>query len=268
LSKIFKKENPPENTRDYLLNDFTADVDTPKEIRDTLFSQEKFGSGAPDEFIAGGFDFAYEGGLRKEEILSKSLDEAEELLRNARAEVAAIEAKAEADGFEKGRKSGYETGLREIEPLVNTFRELIRELTEVRGKFYENSEEEMIHLVISVARTILGIEIQENPVLLRTVIRKAVLTLKARENINIRVNPEDMAEAEEFKPELRKDIQSSDNVTFRADPLITRGGCMVETNIGSIDARIETQLEAIRESFIKTMQESRAKEEGEANADA
>ncbi len=268
MSKIFKKENPPENSRDYVLNDFTSDADSPKEIRDVLFKPEKFGSGATDEFIAGGFDFAYEGGLRKEEILSKSLDEAEELLRNARAEVSTIEAKAEADGFEKGRKSGYEAGLSETEPLINTFRELIKELKEVRRTFYEKSEEEMIHLVISVARTVLGIEIQENPTLVRTVIRKAVLTLKARENVNIRVNPEDMAEAEEFKPDLRKDIQSSENVSFQADPLITRGGCMVETNIGSIDARIETQLEAIRESFIKTMQESPAKEEGEANADA
>ena len=44
-------------------------------------------------------------------------------------------------------------------------------------------------------------------------------------------------------------IENIDNVTLEAAENIQNGGCIIETDLGEIDARIEKQLQAVEESF-------------------
>ena len=39
------------------------------------------------------------------------------------------------------------------------------------------------------------------------------------------------------------------NISFEADETILTGGCLIETNSGDIDARIDKQIEAVDEAF-------------------
>lgn len=258
MSKIYKKGVG--EIREYTLRDivqFETEVERRKKAE---FTPDREKSQA--EFIPGGFDFDYEGGLRRDEILKRTTDEVEEMKRVAREEAVGIRQTAEKQGYDEGFAKGEKEGLEKAAPVMEAFKDLVNELTEVRKKFYENAEGEMINLVIGVARTVIGEDMERNPALVRNVIRAAVQKLKSHEEISIKVNPEDLAEAERYRPELAKSVEDIEKVTFRADPLITRGGCVVESNIGSIDARLETQLEAIRESFLRALDEEKA-ENGE-----
>ncbi len=262
MSRIFRKDNLPGVIKDYSLESFADDpslVDEEKE----KFIPDSYGSEGSAEFIPGGFDFDYKRGLRRDEIISQSLDESKKIIEKAKEEASQIIAKSEAEGFEIGRQKGYEAGLKEADPLISVFTGLIKELKNIRHEFHENSEEEVLNLVLSVARTVIGLEVERDPSLIQNVIREAVKQLETRENMKILVNPEDLAEAEEFKPQLGKDLERQVDMTIEPDSNITRGGCMVETNIGSIDARLETQLESIREKFVQTMNESKAREKSE-----
>lgn len=255
LSKIYRKEKLPEGIKAYILEDFSKT--TPG------FEPKKKYEFVPDydvsneiEFIPGGFDFDYEGGLSRSEILDKSKGEAERILNKANEQASEIQKEAETKGFEQGKKEGFEAGTKGAGLLIDSFTKLVEEISRVRKDFYKNCEEEMIHLAVNVAKTVIGTEINSDPKLVQSVIKKAVLQLQNREEMTIAVNPDDLAEAEKFRSKLSLLIKDIDKVTFKSDHLIARGGCVVETNIGSIDARIETQLESIQETFLHTMNEA------------
>jgi len=56
----------------------------------------------------------------------------------------------------------------------------------------------------------------------------------------------------EFLPHVEK----LENVHFEADAAITTGGCVVETNFGTVDARIESQLDQIDAAFADELEKS------------
>ncbi|MBI4665473.1 MAG: hypothetical protein HY751_03585 [Nitrospinae bacterium] len=256
MSRIYKGE-AAKQARNFQLADFTKASEVEAFRKTAEFVPDKEAPTGPPEFIPGGFDFDYKGGLRRDEILRRSMDEAEEIVSAARAQAGVIRDQARNEGYTQGHKDGYTAGLKAADPVMTTFQSLVKELMTARDVFYGQAEEEMAHLVINVAAAALGNEIEKNPALIRNVIRSAVRKLQAREDMIIHINPQDMAEAEKFRPELGKEVEDIDKVTFKGDPLITRGGCMLETNIGSIDARVETQLESMRESLLRAIEESK-----------
>ncbi len=258
MSKIYRKGENESSIHEFEFSKFTSATPEPQEDKQSRFVPQSYGSSG-GEFILGGFNFDYKGGLRRDEILNRSLDEANRIVEEAHNEAGAIREQAKKEGFDKGHEEGYKSGLAEAKPIIETFNALIEELTTVRKEFYVQAEREMIDLVLSVAHTVMGLEVERNPALVQNVILKAVEQIRVREKISIRINQEDMAQAEKTLPEISKIVGDTEKVSFRSDPYITRGGCMVETNIGMIDARLESQLEAIRKTFKRSIEEDEAK---------
>jgi flagellar biosynthesis/type III secretory pathway protein FliH len=65
----------------------------------------------------------------------------------------------------------------------------------------------------------------------------------------LRINPDDLSFVEEWRPELFEKFKTLKSIVVNPDSTIQRGGCLLETPCGDIDARIETQLEIIGESL-------------------
>ncbi|VAX20171.1 hypothetical protein MNBD_NITROSPINAE02-1235 [hydrothermal vent metagenome] len=268
MYKIIRKGSSITTIDEFKLAELAGDAIKTKKEQDSSFKASYVSEGNQN-FIPGGFDFDYEGGLSKDEILNHSMKQAEEIIQKAKEDAETIRSEAKKEGYAEGKKLGYEDGKNETLPVMETFTKLLDELKSVRQGFYEGAEEEMIDLVINVAKTVIGEAVKDDPSLVRHAIRKAVGQLQNKEEMNIIVNSKDLAETEKFRPELAKMVESIDKITFRGDPNFARGGCMVETNIGSIDARVVTQLEAIRESFVNAIEEKKAKERaGETSAES
>ena len=258
MSRIYKKggKETSGEIHEYTLKDIMRPLEEGKEAGKKEFVPDARSSGAV-EFIPGGFDFDYEGGLRRGEILNRSIDEAREIVQKAENEADGIRGGARKEGYEQGYKEGYDDGMKKTLPVMDSVTSIAAELKRVRDEFYQNIEREMINLVVDISRSVIGKDIERDPSLVKSVIDKAIQQLKSREELSIKVNPEDLEEAERYRPELSREVEDIEKVEFRGDPHIARGGCMVESNIGSIDARLDTQLEAIRESLLNTLKETR-----------
>ena len=63
------------------------------------------------------------------------------------------------------------------------------------------------------------------------------------------MSPSDLQFIKETRSQLSSMIENIDHVTFEAAENIQSGGCIIETDLGEIDARIEKQLQAVEESF-------------------
>lgn len=257
MSRVYSAKESAGATREFKFADLAAPEIPETGKSGSTFVPDREAPGERAEFIAGGFDFDYKGGMRRDEILRRTLDEAEEIRAKAVAEAGAIRESSRQQGYKEGYATGYADGLKRATPVIDSFASLVRELTEAREKFYSNSESEMVELVINVAHVALGDQIEKNPSLIRHVIKNAVRKLQAREEMTIRVNPLDIEEAEKVRAEIIKEVEDIEKVSFKGDPLVSRGGCMLDTNMGSIDARVETQLEAMRESLLTAVEESK-----------
>jgi len=197
------------------------------------------------EFVMGGFDFKYEGGYRRDEIMQKTTDEVEAILADARNRVKEIEKEAEERGYQAGHEKGSEEGAKEVTSLMSTLKKTVESLKETRREFFAKSEKEMVDLVTLISSEIIQGEIKQNPEIIAGVIRKAVSGIHSKQAIKINVNPADLEIAMSLAEELIKKTEAIMDVKFEADEKIPRGGCIVETNIGTLDATVENMLMAL-----------------------
>ncbi len=202
-----------------------------------------------DEFILGGFDFEYGGGYRRDEILKKTTDEADAIMRDAEARVQAIEQEASLRGFEAGLQKGREESIVAATALMGALKEGVELLSGARNDFYGKAEKEMIDLTTLIASEIVCRELQQDKSVISGVIRKAVQGLHTKQAISIRLNPADMEMAATMKEDLLRETEVIENVELKSDPAVIPGGCIMETNIGVLDATVENRLMNIRESL-------------------
>ncbi len=75
------------------------------------------------------------------------------------------------------------------------------------------------------------------------------MRVKDRDRIDIRVNFADLDMTTAHKDELIRMMESLKKVNIYEDSRVDRGGCIIDTDVGAIDARISTQLDAVEESI-------------------
>ena len=162
--------------------------------------------------------------------------------------ISKIEREAYEKGFSQGQKDGFALGKKRLEETAKRLEALIENLSELKSRLYRESEEEILRLSIEIARKIVQRELSlDGEAVLRT-IRKAVDFLNERTSIKVLVNPADMEKVKETLPELRTG-KKIENIELIEDPSVARGGCILQTGFGTINATIEDQLAAIAEEL-------------------
>jgi type III secretion protein L len=176
-------------------------------------------------------------------IKDRAQAEAKEILNQAENEAARIKEEAAAIGLEEGRNQGA-AELAEIVATVSQRLSLIEAQVEPQLK----------DLAIKIARKILGRELEFHPEGVVDIVKQA-LSEKARQRreIYLRVNPEDLQHIRESKADLLEVLSRAKEIGIREDPDVEKGGVVIETDAGTIDAQLETQL-AVFEQVLKKVQ--------------
>ena len=71
----------------------------------------------------------------------------------------------------------------------------------------------------------------------------------APHDVLLRIHPDDLKALERGRPRLLQRCAHAEVVHLRADPSVSRGSCIVETELGTVDARLPLQLEAIERAL-------------------
>lgn len=177
--------------------------------------------------------------------------EAERYIEEAKGKAKEMEDEAYKKGFSDGKKEGIEIGRKEaserIEPVLDSFKKGVEELSIYRREIYERSEGEVLELVLSVAKRVIHKEISLSRDVILSVIRAAMKSVLSQDKITLRVNPGDLEIAMASKPDLKGLVDDINNISIKGDESISRGGCIIETDHRTIDARIEQQIKEIEE---------------------
>jgi len=151
--------------------------------------------------------------------------------------------KAFDEGYAKGKADGLEEGGRRVEPALEGFIESARELGLFREKLLKNSEKDLVDLIIAAARKIVHKEISTDRDVIAAVIKSALKNLTDRKDVIIYVNPEDHRFIAENKKRFFGDVDDLKEISFLEDETIERGGCLIESKYGEVDARIKKQFD-------------------------
>lgn len=80
-------------------------------------------------------------------------------------------------------------------------------------------------------------------------VRTAMVRLRDRERVVVRLSPHDLALLEGYR-DLEHETEQKSRLDWVADERIALGGCLLETSGGTLDARIETQIQSLREVLL------------------
>ena len=167
------------------------------------------------------------------------------VLKQAKEKALHIEQEAYEKGFAQGGKDGMELGQKRIEMIVQKMGNVLQQIEDQRESLYRTYEREMLQLVLSISKKILHHECQVNEEVITATLREVSKHIVDQRKIVIRLNPADAQFLQSHPDKAIPVKKGRQGVELLKDPSITRGGCVVETAFGGIDATMETQFDQI-----------------------
>lgn len=157
----------------------------------------------------------------------------------------AIEKKAYEDGFKAGEKAGFELGSQKADVHFSSLAGIVKELETFKQSIYGPCMEEMKELVLAIARKVIHRELELKDDAVLGCLERALQSVVAGGDITIRVNPRDLELMRSHKPEIFKSGEGLRTVAIEADEKVGKGGCVIDTRHGEIDATIESVIDEI-----------------------
>ena len=156
-----------------------------------------------------------------------------------------------AETRRRAREEGLAEGLAEARALVAPALEAVAEAErQIRAReedFLRAAERSAVELGLAIAEKIVGAAVSARPETVLDVVGGALLRTATRHRLVIEVNPEDLELVSESAEGLAARLGGVQRLDVVAERRIERGGCIVRTEEGEIDARIGSQLERLGE---------------------
>jgi flagellar biosynthesis/type III secretory pathway protein FliH len=153
---------------------------------------------------------------------------------------------AHQQGFDEGLAKGRKEGHQQIQPAIDLLQDWNRMVRAEKEELARRYEGEVLELGFLIARKILGEELVMRPQAVVGVVRQALRKILNADSVTLRVHPDDLKLLEDARERLSAEASSGIPIEFKADSAITRGGCLIETESGLLDARLDSQLERLR----------------------
>lgn len=199
-------------------------------------------------------------------LQARARQQAEEIVAEGRAEADRLIAEAS----DKGYAQGYEAGLAEgraageqagREQTIDEYRTRLDALVEQwsaasqrwdsdRQSMLLQAREEVLTLALAIAEKVVYRVVEMDPTVVQDQLAEALQLITRPSKAVVTIHPDDRPAIEDVLPELLREIRQCREATIVEDPQVTRGGCVVATAGGRIDARIEQQLDRIVETLL------------------
>ncbi|HTX58297.1 MAG TPA: FliH/SctL family protein [Verrucomicrobiae bacterium] len=177
-----------------------------------------------------------------EAILQDAAKRARELVDRANARVASIESEARRHGQEEGERSGRAEIQAQLSASVSNLEALIEATRAQRDKILESAEPEILKLAMAVAERIVHEQISIDQNVVVENVKQALTRLIGREVVTLRVNPADLETIRQHRDAVSS-AGDVEHLRIVEDRRVDRGGVVVETEAGTIDAKISTQIQ-------------------------
>lgn len=185
-----------------------------------------------------------------QDIVEKAKAEAQDIISNAKVEEKSIFEKSKSEGFKAGHEEGYKEGNEEAQRLVERIHKMIEAVQAKRQEILDNTEQQIVNLVILIARKVVKIMSENQKSVIMSNVLQALKKVKGSGDVTLRVNLADVKLTTEHIKDFIRQVENIKNISVVEDSSVEKGGCIVETDFGAIDARISSQLNELETQIL------------------
>jgi flagellar assembly protein FliH len=192
---------------------------------------------------------------RAENIVLLARKKGEQIIVRANENARQIEKSAKEEGYQKGYEEGLERGyIKGQEQFSNRTEAILNQLLEAQAEYekhidilLDNLEPRILDMILTALHSVLKQKIAKDDELVIRTLRNAMKNLTQRDKILLTVNREEVEKITSRSEEL---VSSSDlivNMEVVPGEKVGKGGVVVSSPEGIVDARIESQLEVVND---------------------
>ncbi|AFY02994.1 FliH/SctL family protein [Bdellovibrio bacteriovorus] len=221
------------------------------------FVPMRFDLGTPEQAMnylaekSKGSDFRMNDAVR----VQTGIDQVEKGNDEEKVEVAALEKLKEIQegayqeayrlGLEEGRKEAFEQVSADIAERMAGLDTLLLTIKELKKEMSGFNEAHLLKLMFQMASRLAKTELNSNNDAMVGILRDAVGLAQDEEEITVHVSQTQFDFLEELKSETGREFEFIKKIKFEPNAEVADGGCIVETNYGEVDARIEQRVEQL-----------------------
>jgi len=200
-----------------------------------------------------------------ERIVAHAQQQAERIVAEANAKAEQLVSNASDRGFAEGREAGLNAAMDEgreigrnealneyrtkIESLLKTWSSAIERWENDRTQMYMQAREDVLRFASAVAEKVIRRHIECDPKIIHDQIEEALQIISRPSSVIVSINPDDRGSTEDIVAKLLERFRNCEHIELQDNANISRGGCVVSTRDGTIDASIERQLQRIVETI-------------------
>ncbi len=185
------------------------------------------------------------------QLLKDAQEKAQKILNEAASEQDKVRSEASKEGYDKGYEDGFQHGNAEAERLVERIHKILDAVMQRREEILSETEHQIVELVVLMTRKVVKIISENQKSAIMSNVLQALKKVKGRGDVTIRVNMEDVKLTTEHINDFIQRVEGLKSVTVVEDSTVEKGGCIVETDFGAIDARISSQLSELEQKIME-----------------
>ncbi|MER3402643.1 MAG: hypothetical protein C4336_08375 [Armatimonadota bacterium] len=178
---------------------------------------------------------------------------ANEIVRSAYAQAEQIHQQAYQQGYTAGMQEATTTAQNalqlQIENLRQEVNQFLQQLQHEFDTYIQSTEAHMVELVMEIARKVIREELRVHPDHVVAIVRDALRRIKGVGTVRVVVHPADLERVRQNRIHLLTVLEGVERLEIVEDRRVEAGSCRIETEQGTYDARLSTQLELIEHAL-------------------
>ena len=195
------------------------------------------------------------------DLLQKSRNEAHDILDSAREEAELTRSKAQEEAqhlretaFQEGYQAGVESARQamqaEMTKTTQQCQQLLDEARHTKMAMFRSSEADMLRVCLAVAKRVVAAEVTTNSEVVCSILEEALSYIDQLDNLTLYVNQKDLETVLELMQiNNLSDMGNKVTLDVQVDNRISPGGVRLDSEIGAVDARMETRLANVEKAF-------------------
>ncbi|QDT27445.1 flagellar assembly protein H [Gimesia panareensis] len=203
---------------------------------------------------------------RCEDYILKVRDQTRQMILDAQQEAEQLKQTA----YQEARQQGLDSAQQELEALVQAraeelasqmvqeklgtvypaMQQAVEGLHQERVNWRQVWDASAVEICLGIAEKLIRHEINAKPESVRPMMSEALKLASGAQQIRFRLNPIDVEHLGQNTKNFISNLTGCQDCEIIEDETISPGGCLIETQHGTIDATLETQLERISEELI------------------
>ncbi len=176
--------------------------------------------------------------LDAEEVLERIKQDAEKYRLQVATESEELKENAQREGYEEGFKQWAEN----LVLLENEIELVHQELKQL-----------VIPIALKAAKKIVGREIELSEDVIVDIVSTILKSVATHKKVIIYVNRKELDRLERNKPKLKETFENVEAFSIRERNDVAPGGCIIETEVGIINAQLEHRWQVLEKAFEKLM---------------